>query len=72
MIFNSNYFWLKKIDNFDLYNVLLAIATNNPVQLMSSFVVQGHIYIYIIYIYEQYHTSRCEIWLYNGMAVIHL
>ncbi len=28
-------------DNFDPYNVLLAIATNIPVQLMTGFVVQG-------------------------------
>ncbi len=27
------------------YNVFLAIATNMPVLLMTSFVVQGHIYI---------------------------
>ncbi len=32
------------MDNFGLYNVLLAIATNKPVQLMAGFVVQGHIY----------------------------
>ncbi len=34
---------LMKIDNFDPYNVLLAIATNIPVRLMAVFVVQGHI-----------------------------
>ncbi len=40
----SNDFWLKrKIYNFDPHNVLLAIATNIPVQLMTGFVVQGHI-----------------------------
>ncbi len=32
-----------KIYNFDPYNVLLAIATNILQQLMTSFVVQGHI-----------------------------
>ncbi len=32
---------------FDPYNVLLAIATNIPVLLMTGFVVQGHIYHYI-------------------------
>ncbi len=44
MIFNSypNEFWHKKIYIFDPYNVLLAIATNIPVLLMTSFVVQGH------------------------------
>ncbi len=40
------------MDNFDPYNVFLAIATNLPVLIMTGFVVQGHIYIYIyIYIY---------------------
>ncbi len=39
----SNDFWHKrKIDNFDPYYVLLAIATNIPVLLMTSFVVQGY------------------------------
>ncbi len=28
--------------NFDPYNVLLAIATNIPVHLMTGFVLQGH------------------------------
>ncbi len=31
--------------NFDPYNVLLAIATNIPVLLMTAFVLQGHIYM---------------------------
>ncbi len=31
--------------NFDPYNVLLAIATNIPVLLMTAFVLQGHILI---------------------------
>ncbi len=30
--------------NFDPYNVLLAIATNIPVLLMTAFVLQGHIF----------------------------
>ncbi len=29
--------------NFDSYNVLLSIATNIPVLLMTAFVLQGHI-----------------------------
>ncbi len=33
--------------NFDPYNVLLAIATNIPVLLMTAFVLQTHTYIYI-------------------------
>ncbi len=36
-------FGIKKVDNFDPYNVLLAIATNIPVLLMTAFVLQGHI-----------------------------
>ncbi len=32
------------MDNFDPYNVLLAIATNIPVLLMTAFVLQGHIW----------------------------
>ncbi len=30
--------------NFDSYNVLLSIATNIAVLLMTAFVLQGHIY----------------------------
>ncbi len=37
------------MDNFDPYNVLLSIATNIPVLLMTAFVLQGHIYDYILY-----------------------
>ncbi len=33
-----------KVKSIILYNVLLAIATNIPVRLMTGFVVQGHIY----------------------------
>ncbi len=44
MILISNDFWHKrKMYNFDPYNVLLAIATNIPVLLMTAFVLQGHI-----------------------------
>ncbi len=32
--------------NFDPYNVLLSIATNIPVLLMTAFVLQGHIWIF--------------------------
>ncbi len=31
------------MDNFDPYNVLLSIATNIPVLLMTAFVLQSHI-----------------------------
>ncbi len=47
MIFTKypNDFWHKReMDNFDPYNVLLSIATNIPVLLMTAFVLQGHIY----------------------------
>ncbi len=38
------HFWHKReMYNFDPYNVLLAIATNIPVLLMTAFVLQGHI-----------------------------
>ncbi len=33
----------RNIYNFDPYNVLLAIATNISVLLMTGFVVQGHV-----------------------------
>ncbi len=42
------------MDNFDSYNVLLSIATNIPVLLMTAFVLQGHKYINI-YLYT--HTQ---------------
>ncbi len=32
------------MDHFDPYNVLLAIATDIPVRLMTDFVLQGHTY----------------------------
>ncbi len=39
----SNDFWHKrKINNFDPYNVFLAIATNIPQWLKTGFVAQGH------------------------------
>ncbi len=37
------YFHKRQMYNFDPYNVLLAIATNIPVLLMTAFVLQGHI-----------------------------
>ncbi len=37
-------FGIKKIYYFDPYNVLLAIATNIPVRLMTGFVAQGRIF----------------------------
>ncbi len=41
----SNDFWHKrKMYNFDPYNVLLSIATNIPVLLMTAFVGHGHKY----------------------------
>ncbi len=42
--FISNDFWHKrKIDNFDPYSVLLAIATKIPQRHKTGFVLQGHI-----------------------------
>ncbi len=40
-----NYFWhLIKMYNFEPYSVLLSIATNIAVLLMTASVLQGHIY----------------------------
>ncbi len=36
-------FGIKKMYNFDPYNVLLVIATNIPVLLMTAYMLQGHI-----------------------------
>ncbi len=36
---------IEKKYNFDPYNVLLVIATNISVLLMTAFVLQGHIYL---------------------------
>ncbi len=42
-------FWHKrKINNFDPYNVLLAIDTNIPQRLKTAFVLQGHIWGYLV------------------------
>ncbi len=43
-----NFWYNRKIDNFDPYNVLLAIATNISVLLKTGFVVQGHIYYFCL------------------------
>ncbi len=40
--------------NFDPYNVLLSIATNIPVLLMTAFVLQGHILLWFKYNYFKY------------------
>ncbi len=40
------------MENFDPYNVFLAIAINIPQRLMAGFVLQGHICVCIVYIYE--------------------
>ncbi len=46
-------FWNKrKIDNFDSYNVFLAI--NIPQQLKTAFVVQGHTCIFILYLFHRF------------------
>ncbi len=46
MILISNNFWNERqIYNFDPYNVLLVIATNIAVLLMTASVLQGHTYI---------------------------
>ncbi len=37
------------MDSFDPYNIYLAIATNIPQLLMTSFVVQGHIWVVCLF-----------------------
>ncbi len=53
-------FGIKKINNFDPYNVFLAIATNKPQRLKTGFVVQGHISYYIVlhYIMWYYYITH--------------
>ncbi len=41
--------------NFDPYNVLLSIATNIPVLLMTAFVLQGHIFRQPVLIFSLVH-----------------
>ncbi len=43
IIFTNDFLHKGKIYHFDPYNVLLALATNIPVLLMTAFVLQGHI-----------------------------
>ncbi len=57
MIFTNdpNDFWHKRKSGiFDPYSVLLAIATNIPVLLMTGFVVQSHIWNHIVKRYQFY------------------
>ncbi len=49
-LLGSDNIWQIIIDNFDPYNVFLAIATNIPQQLKTGFVVQGHIWSSILII----------------------
>ncbi len=57
-IFMEHGFWHKrKIDNFDLYSVFLAVATNIPQRLETGFVVQGHICAF-----------KCHLYWHNMMA----
>ncbi len=64
MIFTEypNDFWHKrKINNFDPYNVLLAIATNIHVLLMTAFVIIIYIYIYIYYYYYYLNEHKLKV-----------
>ncbi len=50
----------RKIDNFDPYNVFLAIATNIPQRLKTGIVVQSHTHTHThTYIYIYICTSSC-------------
>ncbi len=42
-LYPNDLWYKRKSDNFDPYNVCLAIATNIPLLLMTGFVLQGHI-----------------------------
>ncbi len=48
-IYPNDFCYNIKINSFDPFNVVLAIATNIPQRLKTGFVVQGHIYILFIY-----------------------
>ncbi len=56
-----NDFWHKrKIDNFDSYDVFLAIATNIPQRLKTGFVVQGHKCLYVDFNKTIVKMSQCK------------
>ncbi len=67
-------FAIKKIDNFDPYNVFFAIATNKPQRLKTGFVVQGHISYYIVlhYIMWYYYIILYTFLLYliNNVTIV--
>ncbi len=44
-------FGIKKIYNFDPYNVFLVIDINIPQRLKTAFVLQGHVYVYVTRVY---------------------
>ncbi len=48
------------MDNFDPYNVLLAIATNIPVLLMTAFVLQAHICISFNALIKITKADKCQ------------
>ncbi len=48
-IYPNDFCYNIKINSFDPFNVVLAIATNIPQRLKTGFVIQGHIYILFIY-----------------------
>ncbi len=50
------------MDNFDPYNVLLAIATNIPVLLMTALVLQGTLYSEH-YVYEVNEWFELKLWV---------
>ncbi len=58
-------FGIKEIYNFEPYNVLLAIATNIPVLLMTDFVLQGHKCVYVLKVMFLKDNSTSRIHFYN-------
>ncbi len=56
--------------NFDPYNVLLSIATNIPVLLMTAFVLQGHIWFKHAKSWSHDRSVRREALMMKGMKAL--
>ncbi len=52
------------MDNFDPYDVFLAITTNIPQRLKTAFVLQGHVYLFDLWFILQFQISFV-IWHFN-------
>ncbi len=64
------------MDNFDSYNVLLVIAINIPVLLMTAFVLQGHFFFFLNHTYPKllkgivYHSFNKYIKQFSALIII--